>query len=110
MPAFAQFATVTVGGSAFFKSLRSRLLGSSGKSAKSNSGYEVSGGPVKTPASFGSNQTPRRKNYYELTDSALLKSQGDTVLGDTSEGDREMQSKPSSVYPNSAYRETEQGV
>ena len=74
MPAFAQFTTTTIGRSAFFKSLRSRLLGSRGQSGKSKSSSKGSGSQAKTPTlvTFGGNQTPRRKDYLELSDTALL--------------------------------------
>ncbi|KAF2992885.1 hypothetical protein E8E14_000146 [Neopestalotiopsis sp. 37M] len=83
MPSLPQFATHTIGGSSFFKSLRSRLLGSTGQPSKGKSDEDMSGpgGPMPT---FGAiDQTPRRKDYYELTDSTLLKTQGDTTLDRT---------------------------
>ncbi|KAI5919908.1 hypothetical protein F4810DRAFT_465254 [Camillea tinctor] len=100
MPAFAQFTTTTISRSAFFKSLRSRLLGSRGQSGKSKSSSKGSGSQAKTPTlvTFGGNQTPRRKNYLELSDTALLKSQGDTMLDNPAEELHEMQIRPSSTH------------
>ncbi|KAL9109063.1 MAG: hypothetical protein Q9227_006303 [Pyrenula ochraceoflavens] len=100
MPAFAQLVTVTIGESAFFKSLRSRLLGSHGQSAKSKSDGKGSGGQAKPPAlaTFGANQMPRRKKYFELSESALLKSQGDTIQGDSIHEEHEMQSEPNGTH------------
>lgn len=71
MPAFAQLLKVHVGGSAFFRSLRSRLQGGS------SSGQSGDRSKEERPqlATFGTNQSSRRKNYYELRDTALLKSQ-----------------------------------
>ncbi|KAK6197108.1 hypothetical protein LQW54_010903 [Pestalotiopsis sp. IQ-011] len=85
MPSLPQFATHTIGGSSFFQSIRSRLLGSSGHASKGNGKSEEGmSGPDKPMVTFGgTDQTPRRKNYYELTDSTLLKTQGDTTLDRT---------------------------
>ncbi|KAK0747390.1 hypothetical protein B0T21DRAFT_277230 [Apiosordaria backusii] len=73
MPACAQLAKVYIGESAFYKSLRSRLLPSSrgGSLSKENV-------PQVHVATFGSNQTPRRKEYYELTDTQLLETRTGT--------------------------------
>ncbi|KAI3317204.1 hypothetical protein HD806DRAFT_551018 [Xylariaceae sp. AK1471] len=112
MPAFASFATNTIGGSTFFKSLRSRLLGSRGQSSKSKSSGS-SGDHVKSPrlATFGSNQTPRRKKYYELNESALLKTQGNTMLGDPADEEHEMhEMHEMHSKPGSTRTEAEQGV
>ncbi|CAJ2512847.1 Uu.00g009660.m01.CDS01 [Anthostomella pinea] len=105
MLACAHFATVTIGVSAFFKSIRSRLLGSSAPATKTKGSSEQ----AKTPTlvTFGANQTPRRKKYLELPDTNLLMSQGNlTVAGDPAD-DYEMHSKPSS---NITHKEAEQGV
>jgi hypothetical protein len=71
MPAFAQLLKVHVGGSALFQSMRSRFLGGS----NSNPSGKASKEERPQLATFGGNQSPRRRNYYELTDTALLKSQ-----------------------------------
>ncbi|KAI5866711.1 hypothetical protein GGS23DRAFT_615277 [Durotheca rogersii] len=107
MPAFAHFATVTIGRSAFLRSLRSRLLGSRGRSAESGSGGGGSGGQAKPPTlvTFGANQTPRRKNYLELSDTALLRTQGNTFPGDPAEEEHEMQPRSSGTR-----RDAEQGA
>lgn len=106
MPALPQFATVTIGGSAFFKSLRSWLLRSSRQSAKSKSGGNGDmGDQGKMPSlvTFGAKQMPRRNNYFELTDT--VPSQSNTMLKAPAEDQHEMHSKPSSTH-----REAEQGV
>ncbi|TVY48328.1 hypothetical protein LOCC1_G001473 [Lachnellula occidentalis] len=71
MPAFAQLLKVHVGGSSIFQSLRLRYLGGSSYNRSGDKSNE------ERPqlATFGSNQLPRRNDYYELTDTALLKSQ-----------------------------------
>ncbi|KAI1074415.1 hypothetical protein F5B20DRAFT_563668 [Whalleya microplaca] len=71
MPALAQLLKLHFGASTFFKSLRSRLLGLTGGSDKSPS---ADGSTEDRPklATFGAAQSPRRRNYYELTDTALL--------------------------------------
>ncbi|KAI0394223.1 hypothetical protein F5Y17DRAFT_428750 [Xylariaceae sp. FL0594] len=98
MPAFASFATNTIGGSSFFKSVRSRLLGHPGQSSKSK-GSGGSGGHAKSPriVTFGSNQTPRGKKYHQ-SDDTLLKTQGDTMLGEPAEEEHEMHSQPQSTH------------
>lgn len=99
MPSIPQLTTVTIGGSAFFRSLRSRLIRNSGRSANSKSGSDGLGGKNKAPSlvTFGANQTPRRNNYFELSDSALLETHGDTMLVEGAEEEHEMQAKPSSI-------------
>jgi hypothetical protein len=93
MPAFTQVVTGNMGGSAFLKSLRSRLLG--GSSSGGASSKVVSNEHAPKLSTFGSNQAPRRNNYYELTDTLLLKTQA-TIQGDESEMDK--QSKPDSTH------------
>ncbi|KAI0382407.1 hypothetical protein F5Y04DRAFT_279697 [Hypomontagnella monticulosa] len=103
MPAFAHFSTASIAKSAFFKSLRTRLLGSPGHSSKSKGSGGGSGSQPKTPTlvTFGANQSPRRKNYLELSDTELLKSQGNTGLGNPSEEVFEMQIRPSASHGGS---------
>ncbi|EED23498.1 conserved hypothetical protein [Talaromyces stipitatus ATCC 10500] len=84
MPSFAQFVTVYVRGSTFIKSLRSRLLSGSGRTRNASA-------PSKDVITFGSNQPPRRNNYYELTDTMLLETQT-TIRDDTSEMDHHSKS------------------
>jgi hypothetical protein len=74
MPASAQFVSVYIRGSSFIKSLRSR-----GRTRDASA-------PSKDVITFGSNQTPRRNTYYELTDTMLLETQA-TIRDDTSERD-----------------------
>ncbi|KAI8948542.1 hypothetical protein F4801DRAFT_581300 [Xylaria longipes] len=98
MPAFAHVANNKKIGSGFFRTLRSRLLGSPGQSAESkSSGAGSAGNQANRPVlvTFGSNQ-PRRKDYYELNDASLLKSQGDTMVDHTGE-EHEMNSKAAST-------------
>ncbi|RWA11964.1 hypothetical protein EKO27_g3138 [Xylaria grammica] len=95
MPALAHVTSAGGWGSGFFKSLRSRLLGTLRFSSKSRSreGTTKDGGQDGAPSlvTFGRNQTPRRNNYYELTNNSLLKSQGDTMVGDAAEDHHEAQ-------------------
>lgn len=72
MPAFAQLVKVHISGSAFLKSIRTRLLGSRSGSSSSK---VVSNEHAPKLNTFGSNQAPRRNNYSELSDSILLKTQ-----------------------------------
>ncbi|KAI1345672.1 hypothetical protein F5Y01DRAFT_322979 [Xylaria sp. FL0043] len=108
MPAFAHVANNKMAGSGFFRSLRSRLLGSRGKSNQSKSeGTGGSGDQGRRPTlvTFGSNQVPRRKKYLELNDDSLLRTQGNTMLGHTGEEEHEM-----TLRADSTYREAEQNV
>ncbi|RWA06305.1 hypothetical protein EKO27_g8807 [Xylaria grammica] len=113
MPAFSHFAANSTSGAAFFRSLRTRLLGSWGQSSGSKSKSEGSSGqpPASTPklATFGSNQTPRhkKKNYLELTDT-LLRTENQTTLGDAAAEEHEMHSKPASTHTDKV--PAEQGV
>ncbi|KAI0414247.1 hypothetical protein F5X98DRAFT_257095 [Xylaria grammica] len=113
MPAFSHFAANSTSGAAFFRSLRTRLLGSWGQSSGSKSKSEGSSGqpPASTPklATFGSNQTPRhkKKNYFELTDT-LLRTENQTTLGDAAAEEHEMHSKPASTHTDKV--PAEQGV
>ncbi|KAI0868548.1 hypothetical protein GGS24DRAFT_207496 [Hypoxylon argillaceum] len=109
MPAFAHVANNKMTGSSFFRTLRSRLLGKSGKSGHSKSdGSGSSGDKANRPAlvTFGSNQTPRRKKYFELNDTTLLRSQGNTMLDHTGEEEHEMNSRSGT----STHGEAEQNV
>ncbi|KAI0970123.1 hypothetical protein F4678DRAFT_462925 [Xylaria arbuscula] len=92
MPALAQATSSTGWGSGFFKSLRSRLLGTP-RYSSSREGTSKGGAQDGAPSlvTFGRNQTPRRNNYYGLTNNSLLKSQGDTMVGDAAEDHHEMQ-------------------
>lgn len=93
MPAFAQFVTIYVGGSAFIKSLRSRLLSRSGPTRDSTvPSKDVPNDHSLKLASYGSKQPPRRNNYYELTDTMLLETQT-TIQGDPSEVDHHSKSR-----------------
>lgn len=105
VPAFAHFAGKAIWGSTFFKSLRSRFLGSRGQSGKSMSGVSSKHKP-KTPelVTFGNLQGPKRKNYTELSDTALLNTEGNTIPGDHAE-EHEMRS-----MPYNSYNERYQGV
>ncbi|KAI0398836.1 hypothetical protein F4802DRAFT_611348 [Xylaria palmicola] len=111
MPAFAHVANKKMIGSNFFRTLRSRLLGSPGQSGRS--GQSKSGGTGGSAdqanravlVTFGSNQAPRRKDYYELNDTNLLKSQGNTMVDYTGEEEHEMNSMAGSTQ-----RETAQNV
>jgi hypothetical protein len=82
LPSFAHL--LHTGGSAVFRSLRSRLLGvvggGRGGSSSSPSGDELKEERPKV-ATFDSGHPHRRRNYYELTDTFLLRSQ-DTALDD----------------------------
>ncbi|KJZ77354.1 hypothetical protein HIM_03078 [Hirsutella minnesotensis 3608] len=73
MPACAHLLTPPKGGSTFFKSLRSRLLGSSGRGVSSKQSESSEKAPKL--GTFGATQDPRRMKYYELTDTALLGTQ-----------------------------------
>ncbi|KAI1098021.1 hypothetical protein F4804DRAFT_325899 [Jackrogersella minutella] len=81
MPAFAQLWKLHISKSAFFLSLRSQLLNFTGGSSNSTpgDGFEEDRPKIVT---FGSAETPRRRDYYELTDTAILRSQV-TVLDDS---------------------------
>lgn len=83
MPAFAQVVTVHVIGSPFFRSLRTRLLGSSVGRSSSRS---KSGSKKQLPdlVTFGARQSPRRGDPYEMTDTVLLNTKG-TVVDDAGE-------------------------
>lgn len=82
LPSFAHL--LHTGGSAVFKSLRSRLLGVVGGRRRASSsnpaGHELKEERPKV-ATFGSGHPHRRRNYYELTDTFLLRSQ-DTAVDD----------------------------
>ncbi|KAI0965078.1 hypothetical protein F4678DRAFT_344530 [Xylaria arbuscula] len=101
MPAFAPVASSKVTGSSFFRSLRSRLLGTR-RTTQSKSGGENGsyGDDSNKPAlaTFGSNQTPRRNKYYELNDTALLRSQGNTMLDHVGEEEHEMKPRNESIH------------
>lgn len=78
MPAFAQFVTLHIGGSAFLKSLRSRLRGSGSRSrggASSSKGGSNTDEGAPRLRTIGSERVVRKKNYYELTDTLLLDTQ-----------------------------------
>ncbi|KAI1173438.1 hypothetical protein F4777DRAFT_447531 [Nemania sp. FL0916] len=101
MPAFAHVTNKRRPGSSFFRTLRSRWMGSPGRSDQSKtSGSGVSGDQVNKPAlrTIGSSQQPRRKRYFELNDTTLLQSQGNTMLDHTGEEDIEMNSKAGSAH------------
>lgn len=91
MPACAQLVRVQISGSAFLKSLRTRLLGSRSGGASSK---VVSNEHKPKVNTFGSNQSPRRNDYYEISDSMLLKTQA-TVQDDAIEM---QQSKPDTTH------------
>ena len=76
MPAFTQLLKVYVGRSAISHSLRLRFL------CGSSSGPSGDGSKEERPqlATFGTNHPARRRNYYELADTALPKSQ--VAVGD----------------------------
>ncbi|RYP68176.1 hypothetical protein DL771_006826 [Monosporascus sp. 5C6A] len=98
MPAFASFATVTIGSSDFFKSLRSRLLGHGGQStrSKTSSSGRTCGQAKPAGVTYGERQSPRRNDYYKLSDTTLIMSQAPNgASGDTHKEEHEMQSKPS---------------
>lgn len=79
LPSFAHL--LHAGGLAFFRSLRSRLLGvvgGSGGYSSNPSGDERKEERPKV-ATFGSGQQHRRRNYYELTDTFLLRSHDTAV-------------------------------
>lgn len=110
MPAIAQLARVKFSGTSLVRSLRSRLLGSPGKS-KSGGGSSDGQAKTPTPVTFSAIQNPRRKKYFELTDSALLKSQGNTILGDRAEdGEEQEEVHEMQSIPSSTHREAKQGV
>lgn len=83
MPAFAHVMTVHVIGSSFFRSLRTRLLGSSvgRNSSRSKSGSKKQSSGLVT---FGAKQSPRRGDPYEMTDTVLLNTKV-TVVDDAGE-------------------------
>ncbi|KAK4164099.1 hypothetical protein QBC43DRAFT_379012 [Cladorrhinum sp. PSN259] len=73
MPACAHLAKIYIGESAFYKSIKSRLLSISGGGTATNENA-----PQVHVATIGSDQSPRRKQYYELTDTQLLETQTGT--------------------------------
>ena len=101
MSALARLATNTVSDTAFFRSLRSWLLRSTQHSTKSKSdslGNEGNSGKKQSLVTIGAAQRPR-KNYYELRDTALLLSQGSTIMAESAEeGHHDIQSEPSSTH------------
>lgn len=101
MPAFAQVVTVHILGSQFFKSMHTRLLGSSGRRGKSSKTRVASNEQLPEIVTFGANQGRRKYNEpWELTDTALLRTNA-TVMGD--EEDFGQRSKPSSSYSATAH-------
>ena len=95
MPAFAQLMKLHVGGSAFFKSLHSRLLGltrRSGSGSNPNSGggdgSRGSSNRIKV-ATIGSGEPRRRRSYYELTDMHSLVSKSQVTVPDTGPDEQE---------------------
>ncbi|EEA23198.1 hypothetical protein TMatcc_002055 [Talaromyces marneffei ATCC 18224] len=74
MPAFAHFVSVYIRGSTFIKTLRSRLMSGTGRTRNVSA-------PSKDVITFGSNQPPRRNNYFELTDTMLLETRSPMVDG-----------------------------
>lgn len=91
MPAFSQLWKIHVGGSAFFKSLRSRLRGKSSIGSNTSGDKDKNGSPEvvtwATPQPSG-----RQRNDYEMSDTNLLKSQivslenGPRPLGSSQDG------------------------
>lgn len=73
LPAFAQLLKLHVGDSAFFRSLMSAIRGRTGHSESKKSSH--GSGERPKLATIGSEPPQRRRNYYELTDTALLTSQ-----------------------------------
>ncbi|KAH7304303.1 hypothetical protein B0I35DRAFT_454804 [Stachybotrys elegans] len=74
MPAAAQLFKIHVGGSAIVKYLRSRLRGATSRSGSDPSSDWSKDNKAKA-ATFGSGPQNGRRNYYELTEASLLKSQ-----------------------------------
>lgn len=107
MPAFAQIVSSHVIGSSFFRSLRTRLLGSSdGRgSSRSKSGSNKQAQGLVT---FGARQTPRRVDPYEMTDTTLLNTKATAVDDDPREtGSR---SEAQSTRTSEAEQATEQRI
>lgn len=85
MPAFSYFTATYITGSSFIKSLRSRLLPTSRNSSKNSKAVSNEHDPEIVTFGGGG---PRRKNYFELTDSMLLKTDATST---TVHGDEEAQ-------------------
>ncbi|KAI1211124.1 uncharacterized protein F4807DRAFT_25650 [Annulohypoxylon truncatum] len=74
MPASAHLWKLHISRSVLFQSLRSQLLNLAGSSGSRRSRDEPKDDRPKI-ATIGSAEAPRRRDYYELTDTAILKSQ-----------------------------------
>lgn len=90
MPAFSQLWKIHVGGSDFFKSLRSRLRGKSSMGSNNSGDKDKNGSPEMV--AWAHTQPPGvRRNNYEMSDTNLLKSQvthgsGSKPLGSSQDG------------------------
>ncbi|KFA68504.1 hypothetical protein S40285_05399 [Stachybotrys chlorohalonatus IBT 40285] len=115
MPAFASFTTNTIGGSALFKSLRSRLMGSRAVNtsrSKGSGGATGRTGEQSTPAvvSFGDHQGSRRDNYYKLSETTTIISQAAPNGHRGSVEEHEMHEHEAHSKPSSIYKEADQRV
>lgn len=90
MPAFSQLWKMHVGGSALFRSLRSRFRGKSSFGSNTSADKEKNSSPEM--AAWETPQVPGQRDSYEMSNTNLIKSQatsfenGPRTLGPSQDG------------------------